>query len=172
MAFPSTTWQATEICNDAFDFLSLTQPIATVLAALIAVVAAGIAYAGVTKTVRSTRRQNRRKDKADALVDGLSSLQTMARMITQAGLISDPSSRLAQIQGAVAEKVNGAADAWTLANGRLLMYGMQDVLNAAEPFVQKAQLEWAAMVSAPGYEFKGAEILLASMRQCPHSRRP
>jgi hypothetical protein len=41
------------------EHLSLTQPWATVIAAVIAVIAAGIAYAGVTKTGSSESRVHR-----------------------------------------------------------------------------------------------------------------
>jgi hypothetical protein len=139
----------------------LTQPVATVLAASIAVVAALIAYAGVTKTIRSTRRESRRKEKADALVDSLASLQMMARTVAQTGIMTDPSARFALIQDTAGAKMNEAADAWTLANCRLVMYGMKDALTAAEPFIQKAQLEWAQMTTTPVYEFNGAEVLLS-----------
>ena len=154
----SIHWLA-DPCPVPVDPAWLTQPVATVLAAGIAVVAALIAYAGVTKTVRSTRRESRRKEKADALVDGIASLQTMARTIVQTGLTTNPSDRLAMVQGAAGQKMNEAADAWTLANGRLVMYSMKDVLKAAEPFIQKAQLEWAEIVSAPMHKVDGAEVL-------------
>ena len=155
-------WLAAETCLPAIDsdFFRLTQPRATLWAATIAVVAALIAYAGVTKTVRSARRESRRKERADALVDGLASLQTMARVVTQTSLMTEPSSRFALINGTAGEKMSEAADAWTRANGRLLMYGMRDVLKAAEPFIQKATLEWAEMTN-PVYEPKGADVLLS-----------
>jgi hypothetical protein len=156
----STHWLA-DSCPVPVDPAWLTQPIATVLAAGIAVVAALIAYAGVTKTVRSTRRESRRKDRADALIDGLASLQAMARTVAQTGIMTSPSDRLALINGKAGEKMGEAADAWTLANGKLVMYGMQDVLKAAEPFIQRAQLEWAEMAGNPVYESKGAEVLLS-----------
>lgn len=160
MTHATTLWLAAEPCPVAAGWF--TQPVATVLSACIAVVAALIAYAGVTKTVRNTRRESRRKERADALVDGLASLQTMARTIAQTGIMTDPSERLTLVQGTAGQKMIDAADAWTLANGRLVMYGMKDALKAAEPFIQKAQLEWAEIANAaPIYEFKGAEVLLS-----------
>ncbi|CAM5680976.1 hypothetical protein MAUB1S_01458 [Mycolicibacterium aubagnense] len=145
----------------AADPAILTQPRATVVAACIAVVAALIAYAGVTKTVRSARRESRRKERADALIDGLASLQAMARMVGQTSIMSSPSDRFALINGEAGAKMNQAADAWTLANGKLVMYGMRDVLKAAEPFIQKAQLEWAEMAGNPVYESKAADVLVS-----------
>ena len=85
----------------------------------------------------------------------------MARTIAQTGLLTSPSDRFAAMQGKAGDKMNEATDAWTVANGKLVMYGMHDVLKPAEPFIQKAQLEWAEMAGAPVYKSKGAEIVLS-----------
>jgi hypothetical protein len=152
------TWWSAAVCSPAPDLGWLTRPVATILAACIAVVAALMAYAGVTKTVRSTRRESRRKDRADALVDGLAALQTMARMTAQAGFATHPDDRVEHVQGTVGQKMNEAADAWTLANGRLVMYQMREVLSAADPLVNKAQAEWNAIVSDVNHEVDRDEV--------------
>lgn len=65
------TWLAADRCPAlaaAMDPGWLTQPVATVTAAVIAVIGALIAYAGVTKTTRTTRRENRREEKMAVLL--------------------------------------------------------------------------------------------------------
>jgi hypothetical protein len=64
-----TTWLAADPCPAATDSGWLTQPKATVAAALIAVVGAVVAYLGVTKTTRTTPKESRRAEKVAVLTD-------------------------------------------------------------------------------------------------------
>jgi hypothetical protein len=86
----------------------------------------------------------------------------MARTVVQTGIMASPSDRFALINDKAGDRMNAAADAWTIANGKLSMYGMQDALKAAQPFIEKANREWAAMAGGdPVYRSKGAEVLLS-----------
>ena len=82
----------------------------------------------------------------------------MARMVAQAGFATHPGDRVEHVQGTVGQKMNEAADAWTVANGRLVMYEIREVLNAAEPLVEKVQLEWGAIVSDVYHEVDSEEV--------------
>lgn len=87
MYHPLTTWLAAEVCPEATNpgWLNwLTQPIATVSAALVAVIAAGIAYAGVTKTTRATRRESRRSEKVAVLIEAFTATHELTRGIGRA----------------------------------------------------------------------------------------
>jgi hypothetical protein len=149
-----------DLCAISANWPALTQPVATVTAACIAVFAAAIAYLGVIRTTNTTRRENRRKEKADALVDGLAALQSMVRTLVQVGLTTDHNDRVAMIRDAAQSEMYAAADDWTIANGRLSMYGLDDVLKAAEKFIQLWQKEWAGVVSVPGYPVDHKQLMV------------
>jgi hypothetical protein len=88
-------WPTTEVCSAAQIGPDgwLTQPIATLGAAGIAVIAALIAYLGVLKTTSTTRRENRRTEKIAVLSDGMTAVENYARAIFQIARTTDLDNR-------------------------------------------------------------------------------
>jgi hypothetical protein len=137
---------------------TLTQPWATVGAAVIAVIAAGIAYAGVVKTVRSTRRENIRKEEADVLGEGLAAVQDLARTMMRIGITTNPANRAELIRTLNAGPMEELHAAVSLAAGKLMLYGFKDVQNETNPTTMMLQNLWELVRKQPNTEIDIADI--------------
>ena len=111
------------------------------IAALIAVVAAGIAFAGVVKTTGSARRETRRKERIDVLESGLRAVQDLARAMIRFGE-TEPQHRAEYVRILNAGPMDEYLTAIAMATARLLLYGFTDIANRTAPFVLRLRNLW------------------------------
>lgn len=117
-----------------------TQPVATVLAACIAVVAAVIAWSGARAQIKAEDNRVRRTEKIDALTEAYAAAHNLAR---QWGLVMGPGEPTAAAHEAYAEAFVRAL----LARGKLaILKGFGEVENTMAAFVE----EVTAAANRPG----------------------
>jgi len=130
--------------------LTLTQPWATVGAAVLAIIGALIAYAGVTKTARSTRQETRRKERADVLTDSLTALQALSRAMLRIGITTTQTDRNDLIRelnnSGRMEELHAAA---STAAAKLMLYGFTDVRQEWDPTTSLLQNLWEFVREKP-----------------------
>lgn len=143
----------------------LTQPRATVLAALIAVIAATIAYAGVLKTTSTTRRENRRAEKAAVLVEGQVAFANLTRLLLQIALTPTPEERAASLLKLGETRLNEIFDAVAISSAKFALYGFSDVTKASNKVVAAGALAHAQWNEDLAVEFDADEIF-ANGRGC------
>lgn len=114
------------------DNWGLTAPQATVIAAFIAVVGAGIAFAGVMRTTGAARRETRRKERIEVLEHGLGAVQDLARAIARIGS-TEPQNRAEYIAVLNSGPIDEYLTAIATAASRLMLYGFSDIANTAAP---------------------------------------
>jgi hypothetical protein len=127
MSNASTTWLAADSCPAATDPGWLTQPVATVAAATIAVIGALIAYAGVTKTTRTTRRENRREEKVAVLTEASAAIHELTRAVERVALPNDPALRAQRVEQMDAGPMKELGDKYSMAATKLELYGFDTV---------------------------------------------
>lgn len=119
------TWIAADACPAAADSSWLTAPRATVIAALIAVAGALIAFAGVWRTTGTTRKENRRAENVAVLMEAAAAIHELTRAIDRVALTADPAARA----GLVAEMNKGPmkalGDKFTMAATKMELYGFE-----------------------------------------------
>jgi hypothetical protein len=117
-----TTWLAADPCPPGTDPGWLTQPVATVLAATIAVVGALIAYAGVTKTTRTTRRENRRAEKVAVLGEACAAIHELTRAVDRVATPTDVTVRVERVED-MKDQMRELGDKYSIAATKLVLYG-------------------------------------------------
>lgn len=127
----------------------LTQPVATVIAACIAVVAAAIAYAGVTHAARNTRRETRRKEKLDVLIEGMAAARAYVSRASQLGTAQDQNVRDDLIAFLRDGEMHKLENYMTTAGSKLMLYGFDDVIEALQPFVKSVESAWLRAQQEP-----------------------
>ncbi|WP_131705546.1 hypothetical protein [Mycolicibacterium obuense] len=127
----------------------LTQPVATVLAACIALVAAGVAYTGVLKTTRTTKQENRRTERVAVLSEGLAAVDNFSRAIYQIARTSDPGVRAAIMAVMATERLDEINDAISLAIGKFGLFGFTDVRKKTNVLAAMYRVVWDAAVADP-----------------------
>ena len=148
----SFDWFAADLCPvAAVDPGWFTQPVATVLAAGIAVLAAGIAYAGVLRTTSTTRRENRRAEKVEVLTMAHIAIQDYMRAISQIGSTNGPD-RIPLILTLNEGKIDEINQAVSLAYGKLYLYGFRDVSRLAAASIAQMRLVWVTVCNDPTVE--------------------
>ncbi|WP_261899799.1 hypothetical protein [Mycobacterium marinum] len=149
MADKSMRWLAQQSSQILADQEWLTQPVATVLAACIAVLAASIAYLGVLKTTSTTRHEQRRAEKVELLSDGLIAFQNYTRAILQLGHTTDPQVRAGLVSRLSAGRIDELNDAISLVLGKLALYGFKDIMKEAAPLGAQLATVWQELAAAP-----------------------
>jgi hypothetical protein len=144
-----TTWLAADPCPAVTDPSWLTQPKATVLAAVIAVVGALIAYAGVTKTSRTTRRENRRDEKVAVLTEATIAIQELIRAIDRVALTTDPTDRADQVAKMNAGPMKRLGDRYSLAETKLELYGFGAATKEANTLSDTLIAVWDGLRANP-----------------------
>jgi type II secretory pathway pseudopilin PulG len=147
-----TTWLAADPCPAAAnpDWLTwLTPPVATVLAATIAVVGALIAYAGVTKTTRTTRRENRREEKIAVLADATVAVQELIRAVDRVALTTDPTARAEQVAKMNAGPMKKLGDKYSLAETKLELYGFEAATKEVNTLSDTLIVVWDGLRANP-----------------------
>ncbi|WP_064280665.1 hypothetical protein [Mycolicibacterium iranicum] len=108
-----TTLLAAEECAAATDTGGLSAPWATVIAALIAVVGALIAFAGVWRTTGTTRKENRRAENVAVLTEAATAIQELTRAIERVAS-ADVSVRAERVTEMDAGPMKALGDKFTL----------------------------------------------------------
>lgn len=129
------------------DWLSwLSPPVATVTAALIAVIGALIAYAGVTKTARTTRRENRREEKVAVLVEASAAIQQLTRAVDRLALMD---ARADDVKRMDAGPMKELGDKYELTATKLELYGFSVAATATKTLSENLSSVWDAMRADP-----------------------
>ncbi|QNI08310.1 hypothetical protein GAN17_20105 [Mycobacterium kubicae] len=142
MSSIESIWLAADPCPAVTDPGWLTQPKATVVAAVIAVVGALIAYAGVTKTTRTTRRENRREEKVAVLTEASAAIQELTRAIDRIALTTDPAARAQQVAKMDDGPMKKLGDRYSLSETKLELYGFTDSAKAAKSLSDTLMTVW------------------------------
>lgn len=132
---------------------TLTQPWATVIASVIALTAALIAYAGVVKSISSNRKESRRKEKLDILRDAANALTEGIRLLGGLANQTTPEARTAFINKHSQERWQAHVDAMSMSQMTLALYGYLDVLEPLEKISKFTSKQWASTKSDPSYTF-------------------
>jgi hypothetical protein len=144
-----TTWSATSPCPAVPAPSGLSQPWATVIAAFIAVVGAGIAYAGVTKTTRATRRENRRDEKVAVLTEASAAIQELTRAVDRVGQVEDPVVRAERVQKMDDGPMKKFGDKSSMAATKLALYGFEAAAEQAETLNDTLRVPWDSLRQNP-----------------------
>ncbi|MDM4142509.1 MULTISPECIES: hypothetical protein [Mycobacterium] len=145
-----TAWLLADPCPPATQPDGLTQPWATVIAAFIAVIGAGIAYAGVTKTTRTTRRENRRDEKVAVLTEASAAIQELTRAIDRVGLPEDAAVRAARVAKMDDGPMKKLGDKSSMAATKLALYGFDAAAEQAETLNDTLRIPWDSLRKDPG----------------------
>jgi hypothetical protein len=132
MTRPLTTWFAADPCPAATDPGWLTQPTATVAAAVVAVLGAVVAYLGVTKQTRTTQRESRRAERIAVLSDAWTAVVKLSRALERVNAIKDPVVRAGRIAAMAAGPMGDLGDRYAIAASKLRIYrfGVADAATA------------------------------------------
>jgi hypothetical protein len=144
-----TTWLAADPCPAVANPGGLTQPWATVIAAFIAVVGAGIAYAGVTKTTRTTRRENRRDEKVAVLTEASAAIQELTRAIDRIALPEDAAVRAERVAKMDDGPMKKLGDKSSMAATKLSLYGFDAAAEQAETLNDTLRVPWDSLRKDP-----------------------
>jgi hypothetical protein len=145
MTTPWTIWLAAEPCPGAPAPSGLSQPWATVIAAFIAVVGAGIAYAGVTKTTRTTKRENRRDERVAVLTDASAAIQELTRAVDRVGQPEDPAIRAERVKKMDNGPMKELGDKSSMAATKLALYGFDATAEQAETLIDTLRAAWDSL---------------------------
>lgn len=157
MTPPAVQWLAQPCPLPASDSGWLTQPVATVLAACIAIVAATTAYLGVLKTTSTTRRENRRAEKVEVLTAAHVAMQDYVRTIQQLG--TTPHEYRTVLLTYLGEgRINEILAAVSVSYGKLYLYGFHDASKLGAALIAQLKVAWGAVVSDPSIELPLAPI--------------
>lgn len=115
-------WLAADTCPAAVETGGLTQPSATVIAAVIAIVGAVVAFLGVTITTRTTRKENRRSEKVRVISDAWTAAVKYSRALERVNKIEEPVSRATKIGEMAAGPMLELSDEYVVAVTRLPIY--------------------------------------------------
>ncbi len=126
----------------------LTQPVATLGAAGIAVIAALIAYLGVLKSTSMTRRENRRAEKVAVLSEGMTAVQNYARAIMQIAR-TDAEHRPQLIALLSSDRINDINEAAALTLGKLSLFDFRDATKKTTALVAVLVFVWDAVRADP-----------------------
>jgi hypothetical protein len=144
-----TTWLAADPCPTVTNPDWLTQPKATVAAAIIAVIGALIAYAGVTKTTRTTRRENRREEKVAVLTEATIAIQELIRAIDRIALTTDQAVRAEEVAKINAGPMKRLGDNYSLAETKLELYGFSAAAKEANTLSDTLIAVWDGLRANP-----------------------
>ena len=120
MTLNATIWLA-DSCPANTEWL--TQPKATVAAAVIAVIGALIAYAGVTKTTRTTRRESRRAEKVAVLTEAFGAAHELTRGVGRVVEPDDAAIRAGQVAIMDAGPMKELGNQHSMMASKLALYG-------------------------------------------------
>jgi hypothetical protein len=169
------TLLAADPCPAATNTGGLTQPLATVIAAAIAIIGAVVAFLGVTITTRTTRKENRRADKVAVLTEATIALQELVRAIDRIAQTTDPTARTEQVTKMNAGPMKKLGDKYSVAETKLELYGFKDATKAANAFADSLLPVWNSLRADPATELnleqphkdyeKGLEAFKKAMRK-------
>jgi len=147
MTHISAAWAAAESCPSTAS--GFTQPWATVTAAIIAVVGALIAFAGVTKTTRTTRQENRREEKVAILTEASVAINELTRAIDRAAQKEDQTARAELIKVMDAGPLKSLGDKYSLAETKLELYGFDAAAKEAQRLSDTLYPIWETLKHDP-----------------------
>jgi hypothetical protein len=171
-----TTWLAADPCPAATDPGWLTQPVATVLAATIAVVGALIAYAGVTKTTRTTRRENRRAEKVAVLEEACAAIHELTRAVDRVATPTDVIVRVERVKD-MKDEMRELGDKYSIAATKLVLYGFDAAAEETNGLNDQLSAAWDEVRGDPAKIVnleechKGHRTALTAIRKAIHNLR-
>lgn len=137
-------------CPATIDSSWLTAPRATIIAALIAVLGALIAYSGVLKTTRSARLQSLRAERVAVLSDASVAAQELTRSVHRLCQESNVDARIAQIALMDGGPMKELGDKYALAATRMQIYGFSTAAAKANALSDNLFAIWESLRKSPG----------------------
>jgi hypothetical protein len=140
----------------------LTQPWATIIAAVIALLAASVAYCGIRVTISSTRNENRRKEdfereedrrkeKLGLLEEAAEAVRSTTRMYVLLSKKMQPTDRASFISGNDAA-FEGKHASFQMAITKLMLYKFPgDIITATADHVNYLYDEWRNVAADPAH---------------------
>lgn len=144
-----TMWLAADGC--ATDAGWLTAPRATVIAALIAVLGALIAFGGVLRTTGTTRRENRRAESTAVLTDAATAIQELTRAVDRVALTA-PAGRASRVAEMDAGPMKALGDAFTMSATKLELYGFDAAAKETQGLEEELIALWDRLRQNPAAE--------------------
>ena len=144
-----TLWLVADPCPAATNTDWLTAPRATVIAAVIAVIGALIAFAGVWRTTGTTRKENRRAENVAVLTDAAAAIQDLTRAIDRVASTADPTARAALVAEMNAGPMKALGDKYTMAATKLELYGFDAAAEQTQTLEDKLFAVWNTLRQNP-----------------------
>jgi hypothetical protein len=144
-----TMWLAADSGPAVADTGGLSQPSATVMAALIAVIGAVVAFLGVTVTTRTTRSENRRAEKATVLTDAWAAVFKLSRALERVNKISNPTVRAERIKTMAAGPVGDLGDDHAITASKLTLYNFGAAAHAITKLNAELTTLWETIRDNP-----------------------
>lgn len=119
------------------------------IAALIAVVGALIAFAGVWRTTGTTRRENRRAENVAVLMESAAAIQDLTRAVDRVARTQDAAARAALVTEMDAGPMKELGDKFTMAATRLELYGFDDAARETNALEDKLIAAWDSLRQNP-----------------------
>jgi hypothetical protein len=149
MTYAWTTWLAAGPCPATTDSGWLTEPKATVAAAIVAVVGALIAYAGVTKTTRTAQRESRRAERVAVLTEVYAAVEELARAVERVAEPKDPTVRADRVKAMEAGRMGELGDKYAFAATKLSLYGFATVAKTTHTLNDALHAIWTDLRNDP-----------------------